>query len=97
MITLGAQLAQASYLSFSAAVRAATKKPLQIANTAGKCAIAGDLSADEMATVRTLYDSHGAEPTGFDMLAHQSMERRRRQTHNARMKRQAQSIRLHRG
>lgn len=97
MITLGKQLAQASYLEFSAAVRATTNKPLQITNAAGKCALVGNLSADEVATVRTLYASHGAEPTGFDMLAHQSMERRRAQTHNARMKRQAQSIRLHRG
>lgn len=97
MTTLGAQLAPQSYMAFSAAVRAATNKPLQIANTAGKCAIAGNLTESEMATIRTLYASHGTAETGFDMLAHQAVERRRRQTHNARMKRQAQSIRLHRG
>jgi hypothetical protein len=97
MITLGKQLAQASYLSFSAAVDATTSKPLQITNTAGKCAIAGSLNAVEIEWIRELYARFDAEPTGFDMLAHQSMERRRSQTHNARMKRQAQSIRLHRG
>jgi hypothetical protein len=97
MIALGKQLAQSSYLAFSAAVRAATSKPLQIANAAGKCVISGDLIADEVATVQALYAQFSAAPTGFDMLAHQSMERRRSQTHNARMKRQAQSNRLHRG
>lgn len=97
MITLGKQLAQADYVSFSAAVRATTDKPLQVANAGGKCAIAGNLTDDEAATIRTLYTQFGTVPTGFDMLAHQAMERRRQQTHNGRMKRQAQSIRLHRG
>lgn len=96
MYVLGSQLSNAQY----EAVRQSMAQTLpalrvQIVNCGGKFAVNGRLTADELAAVSAIYNEQSnVAPTGYDIMAHQRIERGRRQTHNARAKRQANALRF---
>lgn len=96
MITLGAQLQSEQYTAFRQTLAAQLPDlAVQTVNAAGKCAVNGRLTAEQVATINAIYAEQAAAVMNFDMLAYQSMERRRRQTHNATQKRRALGMRFH--
>ena len=99
MKVLGNQLDSAAYTAFRQAL--AERLPgvaVQTVNAAGKFAVNGRLTTEQVAAVHALYDEFRTEvSTGFNMLIHQAAERRRNQTHNARQKRSAMTMRFHGG
>lgn len=97
MITLGTQLQPQQYAAFRQAMAAQLPDlPVQTINTAGKFMVHGHLTAEQAEAISAIYKEHAdAAPADFDMLAYQSMQRRRRQTHNARQKRTAMAMRFH--
>lgn len=94
---LGASLTETQYVEFREAL-ADTLPGLraQIINTGGKFVVNGNLSSDELKAIQALYDTHctAQVATGFSMLAHQSLARRRKQTSHASFKRQAMAMRF---
>lgn len=97
MITLGAQLQSEQFTAFRQGLAAQLPDlTVQTVNAAGKCVINGRLTAEQVATISAIYAEQAADVMNFDMLAYQSMERQRRQTHNATQKRRAMGMRFHR-
>lgn len=96
MITLGQQLQPQQYTAFKQAMAAQLPDlPVQTINTAGKFMVHGVLTTEQAAAIRAIYDEQRTAAADFNMLAYQSAERRRRQTHNARQKRTALAMRFH--
>lgn len=97
MFRLGDQLHPQQYAAFRQ--RLAENLPglsVQTVNAAGKFMVHGHLTAEQAEAINALYKEHAdAAPADFDMMAYQSMQRRRRQTHNARQKRTAMAMRFH--
>lgn len=68
---------------------------VQTVNAGGKFAVNGNVTPDDVAVIAAIYaECAAAIDTGFSMLVHQATQRRRNQTHNAGMKRQANALRF---
>jgi len=96
MNILGTQLSVENYKALKLAM--AQRLPglnVQTINAAGKFAVNGNVTPDDVAAISALYgECSAAIDSGFSMLVHQAAQRRRSQTHNAAMKRQANSLRF---
>lgn len=96
MNILGTQLSVENYKALKLAMAAQLPSlNVQTINAGGKFAVNGNVTPDDVAAISALYDEHSAAiDSGFSMLVHQAAQRRRNQTHNATMKRQANSLRF---
>lgn len=96
MNVIGMQLSVENYKSLKLAM--AAQLPglnVQTVNAGGKFAVNGNVTPADVAAISALYDEHSAAiDSGFSMLVHQATQRRRSQTHNATMKRQANALRF---
>lgn len=96
MNILGTQLSVENYKALKMAM--AAQLPglnVQTVNAGGKFAVNGNVTPADVAAIAAIYVEYSAAiDTGFSMLVHQATQRRRSQTHNATMKRQANSLRF---
>lgn len=96
MVTLGNQLSTENYKAFNAAMAARLPSlNVQTVNACGRFAVNGNVTPDDVTAISAIYNECAvASDTGFSMLVHQAVQRRRNQTHNASMKRQANALRF---
>lgn len=96
MNVIGTQLSVENYKALKMAMAAQLSGlNVQTINAGGKFAVNGNVTPADVAAISALYDEHSAAvDNGFSMLVHQATQRRRNQTHNATMKRQANSLRF---
>lgn len=96
MNVIGTQLSVENYKALKLAM--AQRLPglnVQTVNAGGKFAVNGNVTPADVAAISALYDEHSAAiDSGFSMLVHQATQRRRNQTHNATVKRQANALRF---
>lgn len=96
MNVIGTQLNAENYKALKLAM--AAQLPglnVQTINAGGKFAVNGNVTPADVAAIAAIYAEYSAAiDSGFSMLVHQAAQRRRSQTHNATMKRQANALRF---